>query len=184
MRASPRHPSLELVATMHGRYRTAPSDDLAEVGTAAPVLKRLGLAPDAGVHEADLQRLRHLREVVYALLEHEVHPDQDVTVELRAVNDAAAYPPRPVALQLDEVGRLAPHTTTLELGHVLGTIARDAIDLLAGHADGLLKQCVAETCGTYFVDTSPGHRRRWCSSATCGNRARVQTHRARQQQSA
>lgn len=43
----------------------------------------------------------------------------------------------------------------------------------------LLRQCQAARCGPLYVDTSRGHRRRWCSSETCGNRARVTAHRRR-----
>ncbi|WP_170947120.1 CGNR zinc finger domain-containing protein [Bordetella genomosp. 2] len=44
-------------------------------------------------------------------------------------------------------------------------------------ADGLLprlRQC--EACSWLFLDTSRGGRRRWCSMATCGNRAKARRH--------
>ena len=34
-------------------------------------------------------------------------------------------------------------------------------------------RCEAEGCGWYYVDESPNHTRRWCSSELCGNRERV-----------
>jgi predicted RNA-binding Zn ribbon-like protein len=33
--------------------------------------------------------------------------------------------------------------------------------------------CRASGCGWYFVDESPNHTRRWCSSEVCGNRERA-----------
>jgi len=36
-----------------------------------------------------------------------------------------------------------------------------------------LRRCFAETCGRWFLDTSKGGRRRWCSMTTCGNRAKA-----------
>lgn len=36
-----------------------------------------------------------------------------------------------------------------------------------------LGSCEAEGCGWYYVDESPNHTRRWCSSELCGNRERV-----------
>ena len=33
--------------------------------------------------------------------------------------------------------------------------------------------CEAAGCGWYYVDESPNHTRRWCSSELCGNRERV-----------
>ncbi len=39
-----------------------------------------------------------------------------------------------------------------------------------------LKTCLGENCGWMFVDESPNNRRRWCSMATCGNRAKAKRH--------
>ena len=36
-----------------------------------------------------------------------------------------------------------------------------------------LGSCEASGCGWYFVDESPSHTRRWCSSEVCGNRERA-----------
>ena len=35
-----------------------------------------------------------------------------------------------------------------------------------------------ERCTAWFLDVSRGHRRRWCSMAICGNRAKAANHRA------
>jgi predicted RNA-binding Zn ribbon-like protein len=59
--------------------------------------------------------------------------------------------------------------------HVLGTVARSAIDLLAGDGDRL-RVCEAHGCDRVFLTTSA--RRRWCSDV-CGNRVRVARHAAR-----
>jgi predicted RNA-binding Zn ribbon-like protein len=58
----------------------------------------------------------------------------------------------------------------------LGTLARDAIDLLSGEDVVLLRACQAPGCVQYF--RKDHHRRNWCSPA-CGNRARVAKHYAR-----
>jgi len=39
--------------------------------------------------------------------------------------------------------------------------------------------CQASGCGWYFVDESPNHTRRWCSSEVCGNRERARRAYAR-----
>ncbi|MFJ3953780.1 CGNR zinc finger domain-containing protein [Streptomyces libani] len=36
----------------------------------------------------------------------------------------------------------------------------------------MIKRCEQRTCGGLFVDTSRGRRRRWCSTATCGNKVK------------
>ncbi|MFI0937662.1 CGNR zinc finger domain-containing protein [Streptomyces sp. NPDC021020] len=51
-------------------------------------------------------------------------------------------------------------------------LAESAADLLADPAAaGRLRQCEADGCVMLFLPAHP--RRRWCSSARCGNRARV-----------
>ena len=43
-----------------------------------------------------------------------------------------------------------------------------------------LKLCADETCRSVFYDRSKNHSGRWCSMATCGNRAKVRAWRDRQ----
>jgi predicted RNA-binding Zn ribbon-like protein len=42
-----------------------------------------------------------------------------------------------------------------------------------------VKQCEGSTCVLHFLDTTRGGRRRWCSMAVCGNRAKQAAHRDR-----
>src|SRR5438067_7576756 len=42
-----------------------------------------------------------------------------------------------------------------------------------------IRQCDGPRCGWLYVDTSRGHRRRWCSMDDCGNRNKVHRFRAR-----
>ena len=42
-----------------------------------------------------------------------------------------------------------------------------------------IRRCEGSGCGLWFLDTSRGGRRRWCSMATCGNRAKVARHSRR-----
>ena len=39
-----------------------------------------------------------------------------------------------------------------------------------------VKSCEGPTCTLLFADHTKGHRRRWCSMAVCGNRAKQQAH--------
>ena len=57
-------------------------------------------------------------------------------------------------------------------------VALDLLDQLANPL-GPVGLCADPTCGWAYVDTSRGHRRRWCSSADCGNRERVRRHAGR-----
>ena len=58
-------------------------------------------------------------------------------------------------------------------------------NIASGFAENLVKQehrrfkiCRNEDCKWVFVDRTKGNVRRWCSNATCGNRARVRKARA------
>jgi predicted RNA-binding Zn ribbon-like protein len=42
-----------------------------------------------------------------------------------------------------------------------------------------VKACEGPNCTLLFADHTRGHRRRWCSMALCGNRAKQATHRDR-----
>lgn len=61
----------------------------------------------------------------------------------------------------------------------LAPLAREAARLLTEVDPGRIRRCAAEDCGRWFLDTSKGGRRRWCSMATCGNRAKAARHRRR-----
>ena len=66
----------------------------------------------------------------------------------------------------------APHATLQPLAHALA-------DFLC-HADFTqVRQCEGEGCTLWFLDVSKSHKRRWCSMAVCGNRAKVGHYRAR-----
>jgi predicted RNA-binding Zn ribbon-like protein len=62
---------------------------------------------------------------------------------------------------------------------LFSTIARDAIDVVAGPRAARLKRCEGARCAILFVDTSRPGRRRWCSMDRCGNRAKAAAHRRR-----
>jgi predicted RNA-binding Zn ribbon-like protein len=52
-----------------------------------------------------------------------------------------------------------------------------AARLLAVGDRGLVRNC--EGCSMWFYDHTKAHRRRWCSMALCGNRAKARGHRER-----
>jgi predicted RNA-binding Zn ribbon-like protein len=62
---------------------------------------------------------------------------------------------------------------------LLAPIARSAGMLLASADRGRLRRCAAPRCPVWFVDSSKGGRRRWCSMARCGNRRKAARHRER-----
>jgi predicted RNA-binding Zn ribbon-like protein len=54
-------------------------------------------------------------------------------------------------------------------------IADSAVGLLTGRLAGTVSACPGAGCGWLFSD--PRGRRRWCSMAVCGNRAKARRHR-------
>jgi predicted RNA-binding Zn ribbon-like protein len=70
--------------------------------------------------------------------------------------------------------RLAARSEGLEW--LLAAIARSAAELVVEGPAAPVRKCANPKCGLYFYDDSPTRRRRWCSMATCGNRAKVAAH--------
>jgi predicted RNA-binding Zn ribbon-like protein len=55
-----------------------------------------------------------------------------------------------------------------------------AMAVLLTNADfSQVKACESPACTLLFLDTTRGHKRRWCSMAVCGNRAKQAAHRDR-----
>ncbi|MFJ4847671.1 CGNR zinc finger domain-containing protein [Streptomyces sp. NPDC088733] len=54
----------------------------------------------------------------------------------------------------------------------------DYLELLAADP-GRIRACAHDRCVLHFFDTSQNRRRRWCSMAVCGNRAKASRHHAR-----
>ena len=64
----------------------------------------------------------------------------------------------------------------------LAPVAEAVADLLADRDFDLVRHCEGNPCVMWFYDRTKGHRRRWCTSTGCGNRAKVAAFRARASQ--
>jgi predicted RNA-binding Zn ribbon-like protein len=58
-------------------------------------------------------------------------------------------------------------------------VAEAVAKLLAEGEFDLVRQCASERCVLWFYDRTKGHGRRYCTSAGCGNRAKVAAYRSR-----
>ncbi len=67
-------------------------------------------------------------------------------------------------------------------GLLLAPVLWSAGDLLAGARLARVRQCANEKCLWLFLDDSKSGNRRWCSMATCGNRAKAHRHYAKRKQ--
>jgi len=170
------HAALDLPATLKARLKLVPRDLLARPEDLARWLVAVGQGSAApAASPSDLQTARALREAIYMLsiaaIEHKRLP----AAALRTLNRIAA-------------GNCAvPQLTASGAVHISGTaralltgIARDAVRLFGSDAAGRIRQCEGEGCARLFLDTSRSGERRWCSMASCGNKAKVAQFRSRQ----
>ncbi len=58
----------------------------------------------------------------------------------------------------------------------LWSIARSAADLLTSDELARVRECDGLDCTWLFLDCSRSRSRRWCSMASCGNRAKARRH--------
>jgi predicted RNA-binding Zn ribbon-like protein len=101
---------------------------------------------------------------------------------LDAVNRLlASAPPQPPVIRdgsryvHDLIGRDVREPLWPILWSLSAVLSSDDVDRI-----GL---CSGTGCGWFFVDESPNRTRRWCSSATCGNRERARRAYAKRQRS-
>ncbi|RSS75634.1 ABATE domain-containing protein [Streptomyces sp. WAC06614] len=170
---------LDLVAT------AAPHEGLTDGGELRLWLTGAGLVPHrtplARVDADWLPPFRALRRDVAALVRAELAGTPPDDGALGRVNALAAGPPPRLCAVRDHEGHLVRELSGgVECAALLAAVARDAVELLTDPGDrALLRACEGEGCTRVYLDTSRGHRRRWCSSELCGNRERVARHRRR-----
>ncbi|GAA1528254.1 ABATE domain-containing protein [Actinomadura kijaniata] len=164
---------LDLTTTLQVRHHDRPRETLTAPGDVRSWLERSGLVAGVEVDAAGLERVRRLREAVHdaarAVMEHREPDPADVAL----LNRTAGHPPlTPVLAD----GAVRHHG---DLDQALSTLARDAIDLLAGPAAGRVRQCAHPDCTRLFLDASHAGRRRWCGMTACGNKAKSAAYRRR-----
>jgi predicted RNA-binding Zn ribbon-like protein len=119
-----------------------------------------------------LQRVLALRDGLYAICTDFSHAAWDtVAAEAQAASAAA------VLVKDEPPGRrwVIPDSNGLDLPAL--ELARAAGDLLASTDLAVVGRCPGDGCGWLFLDTRG--RRRWCTMAVCGNRAKARRHAAR-----
>ncbi len=129
--------------------------------------------------KADLQAVQTLREAIAALLRAQRAGVRPATSALRQVNAALVPSAASSRLVWANAGpRLVPPVLARKRDALLRALAVDAVGLLTGRDATALRTCAHPDCVLQFVARNP--RRRWCSAALCGNRARVARHYRRE----
>jgi predicted RNA-binding Zn ribbon-like protein len=173
--------ALDLVATL-GWRSGARADRLSRPEDFAAWLGHAGLAsPVPEVGEAGHAAALALREAIDRAARLAARGEVPDRADRLMINRLAGLPLRVPGLDAD--GRLS-WSATDPVTAALGTIARDAAVLVAGPDRASIRACHEPRCAMLFVDRSRGRRRRWCSMAECGNRAKVAAHRERAARSA
>jgi predicted RNA-binding Zn ribbon-like protein len=128
-----------------------------------------------------LQRARELREIALAAVKDQKSGKKPSMV---ALNRFLKQAPNHAALTTDDAKNIRMTRVygkeTVEA--FLAPIAEAVADLLANADFDLVRHCEGDACVLWFYDRTKGHRRRWCTSTGCGNRAKVAAFRARASQ--
>jgi predicted RNA-binding Zn ribbon-like protein len=172
---------LDLLATSHPEERFDSVEVLCAWITGAGLVP-----PGVPLTHADpswLVDFRELRGQIGQLVSGAVAtpPRPTYDIALARVNGIARVaPPAPRAVRGEDGALVRELDGPPECAALLGAIARDAVELLTDPvARAGLRQCEGDNCPIFYVDSSRGRRRRWCSSEVCGNRERVARHRRR-----
>ena len=136
-----------------------------EIVTAAEARELRAVTATSGA--ASLRRLRRLRAALYYAVTADASLDEVHGFVARAVA-RSAYRGSAGATKL-----YAPMSDTV----LVDRVALHMHHLLETYGLGAVSLCASEACGWVFLD--PTHRRRWCSMAICGNRAKAARFRRR-----
>ncbi|MEW2529101.1 CGNR zinc finger domain-containing protein [Streptomyces sp. NPDC047071] len=169
---------LDLLATNHPVERLGDVDRLRAWLAGAGLLPPGTPLPDAD--QAWLAGFRELRGHIGRLVGGELAGRPADTALARVNALTAVAPPAPCAVRHADGSLVRALHGTPGRAALLAAVARDAVELLTDPvARSLLRRCEGDSCPLVYLDTSRGHRRRWCSSEVCGNRERVARHRRR-----
>jgi predicted RNA-binding Zn ribbon-like protein len=172
-------PCLDLTATVGERWGR-PVERLRTPQDLARWLVAAGLAdqPPAASGQ-DLAHARTLREAIYRTIKRRMTGQLPGPGDLAIINTWAGQPPPRTWLEAGD-GQLRTRRDATTAAALLADLACDAVALLGGPLADRIRECAADDCALLFFDTSRSGRRRWCSMAACGARAKMAAYRARQ----
>ncbi|MDX3457720.1 CGNR zinc finger domain-containing protein [Streptomyces sp. ME02-8801-2C] len=128
----------------------------------------------AEIDERELAAVKELRESLRAVcLAHAGHPPHDVVIPLGQLLSRA-----PLLVAVDERDGSA-RLIAAEEGPLLSRVAAAVAEALTDGTWLRLKACELPECHWAYYDRSPAGRRRWCSMAGCGARAKMRRYRAK-----
>src|SRR5471032_1929891 len=177
------HPALDLLNTV-AVSNGAPTDFLQSDADVMAWLERAGFIAQ-GMSAGDpvprlLEVARGFRELFRNLV---AQRKAGEALNLAALNAYLAQASRHLELVADAEGKLnlQARYDAGSAKKLIGPLVESAAELLADGDFSLVKHCENPECILIFLDKTKSHRRRWCSMAVCGNRAKVASFRQRQQ---
>lgn len=128
---------------------------------------------------AVLESARRLRAAIRALFR--ASPSADNLGHLAAINAALADAG---SCRIAPGGRGYVFAANADaLRWLTGPVAISAAELATSEDARRVRACAGDGCEWLFLDTSRNGTRRWCSMASCGNRAKARSHYARTRKS-
>ncbi|MBL0211857.1 MAG: ABATE domain-containing protein [Holophagaceae bacterium] len=137
---------------------------------------------DARSASEALKAARRFRESLYGLFSSQAGGTVVDPEDLARVNRSirSAFPNLEIRNLGEDLAWAMDSGGPVRLDSVLWPIVRAAARLLTSSEIGLVRECEAGDCTWLFLDRSRTGKRRWCSMASCGNRAKARRHYLRQ----
>jgi len=119
-----------------------------------------------------------LREAIYRLFASQAEEVPIDQADLALLNEALGEAQAHRRLVVAEEGFIwAWMEDRRSWARVIWSVSHSAAELLTSDRLERVRQCADDRgCGYLFVDTTRNRSRRWCSMATCGNRAKARRH--------
>ena len=152
------------------------TEELGDAESAAAWLRSRQLLSADSILEADVDRLRGLREALRALLLSNNTGDPPPASALEVLNEQSAQ--AAIGLRFDSEGA----ELVTRCAGVDSAIARLLAIAHESMSDGTwarLKVCPADDCRWAFYDHSRNRSGTWCVMEVCGNRAKARSYRER-----
>jgi predicted RNA-binding Zn ribbon-like protein len=140
-------------------------------------VRRLGRACTPAALRAAMDEAYALRSEIWAIAE---AARSGARAPLGTVNRLLASVPSQPPLIRDG-SRYAHDLSGRDIREPLWPILWSLSALMSSDDVHRIGLCSGAGCGWFFVDESPNRTRRWCSSATCGNRERARRAYAKRQ---
>ena len=187
------HPALDLVNTLDERPSPAPIENLASYRDLTRFAALAGLIDrriaarlqrlDSRSGSPVVKRVRKLREHLHDVLaaansgRTARQPDLDaLSVAIQAAHSAQTLVASPSPALTSR--RWSP-SLAREIPLHACSLAIER--LLVGEDRKRIRKCGAPDCDVYYLDTSKGQRRQWCSMKNCGNREKQRRWRSAMQ---